>query len=75
MNRYTDSEVECGISAYEFGDDWIHIEFSGNVVYEYTYASAGAHYVEMMKRLAKAGVALDEFINSHVKHKYSRRVR
>ena len=75
MNRYTDSDVKSRVSAYEFGDDWIHVEFSGGVVYEYTYASAGAHYVEMMKRLAKAGVALDEFIDMHVKHRYSRRVR
>ena len=75
MNRYTESDVKSRVSAYEFGDDWIHVEFSDGVVYEYTHASAGAHYIEMMKRLAKAGVALNEFIDMHVKHKYSRRVR
>ena len=75
MNRYSDSEVKCELSAYEFGDDWIHIEFNHGVVYEYTYDSAGSHNVEMMKRLAETGHSLNNFVHDHVRHKYSRRVR
>lgn len=73
MKNYKDVDGDSGVLEYEYGEDWINVKFSTGAVYEYTYASAGAHYIELMKRLADAGVALNDFIQTHVKHKYSRR--
>lgn len=74
MKPYKDVNRDSGVSAYEYGVDWIHVEFSTGAVYEYTNVSAGSHNIETMKRLADSGNGLNAFINTHVKYKYLRRI-
>jgi hypothetical protein len=74
MKTYTDIDHDSGVSAYEYGDNWIHVQFSTGAIYEYTYASAEQSNIEKMKRLADAGDGLNAFINTNVKKLYSRRI-
>ncbi|MBZ0259237.1 MAG: hypothetical protein K8F90_01355 [Hyphomicrobiales bacterium] len=73
MPKYTDRDGDSGISRFEYGSDWIEVEFErGNErVYRYTYASAGAGHVEKMKRLADAGEGLNAYINKQVAKLYA----
>lgn len=75
MTRYTNIDGDSGVAGYEFGSDWIHVQFSTGAIYEYTYSSAGGSNIESMKRLAASGDGLNAFINTTVKRMYSRRVR
>ena len=75
MERYSDVDKDSGIIGYETGDDYIRVQFSGNSVYLYTYASAGATNIEQMKKLAADGEGLNAFINKNVRKKYARKER
>ena len=60
-----------GVRAYEYGEDWIIIEFkTTRKHYKYTYPSAGAHNVEKMKQLADAHSGLNRYIMKHVRNLY-----
>jgi len=74
MKHYANLDGDSGVAAYEYGPDWIHVQFSTGSVYEYTYGSAGSMNIETMKRLADSGDGLNAFINTTVKKSYSRRV-
>jgi len=65
MKHYTDSDNDSNISAYEYGDDFIVVEFKDGSRYAYTYASAGSGNIEEMKRLANCGDGLNSFISRH----------
>lgn len=75
MKAYRNIDGDSGVAAYEYGADWIHVQFSTGSVYEYTYGSAGSGNIETMKSLADSGDGLNAFINTTVKKLYSRRVR
>jgi hypothetical protein len=75
MQHYRDIDGDSGISAYETGDDFIRVQFKTGSVYLYTYASAGSHHIEQMKRLAASGDGLNAYINTHVKKLYARKER
>jgi hypothetical protein len=75
MKTYRDIDGDTGVAAYEYGPDWIQVEFKTGSVYEYTYASAGQNKIETMKQLADSGEELNAFINKNVRKLYSRRVR
>jgi hypothetical protein len=75
MQRYGNAGGDSGISAYEFGGDWITVEFSDGAAYRYTYASAGAGCIEQMKQLAQRGSGLNGYINRYAKHGYESRLR
>lgn len=70
-----DLSGDSAVTGYEIGARSIAVEFQGDRVYEYTYASAGAASVERMKELARAGRGLSTFISRVVREKYARRVR
>ena len=71
MERYRNSGGDSGISAYEIGDDYIIVKFSGTVrTYRYSYRKAGQNHVETMKRLARSGNGLNSYINRDVKNLY-----
>jgi hypothetical protein len=75
MERYANRSGDSGVSIYEIGNTHIWVGFNGGRVYEYTYASAGASNIEMMKSYALAGRGLCSFIQRHVKQRYSRKIR
>lgn len=71
MIDYKDIDGDSGVLAYEFGTDYIDVQFKGiSRVYRYSYQSAGREYVETMKVLAQNGNGLNSFINKNVKYLY-----
>lgn len=74
MISYKDIDHDSNVSAYEYGDDYIIVQFKDGGTYEYNYQSAGMHNVEMMKRLADSGDGLNAYINKHVRKNYSRKL-
>jgi hypothetical protein len=75
MKTYRDIDGDSGVVAYDYGPDWIHVQFKTDAVYEYTYPSAGQENIEKMKLLADSGDGLNSFINKQVRKLYSRRIR
>jgi hypothetical protein len=74
MKVYRDLNGDSGVTAYDYGSDWIHVQFKSGSVYEYTYASAGQINIEQMKRLADSGDGLNSFINKNVRKLFSRQI-
>ena len=75
MERYKNIDGDSGVAAYEIGADFIRVQFRDGSVYLYTYASAGPHNIEHMKKLAAAGDGLNAFINTNVRKSYARKER
>jgi len=79
MKRYENLSGNSGVVAYEIGDGWIIVEFEGDASatarrYRYTAASAGAHAVSEMQRLARAGRGLATFVSrQHPQYENDRR--
>lgn len=75
MPVYRDVDGDSGVLSYEYGRDWIEVEFERGATrfYTYTYASAGAAHIEQMKRLADFGEGLNAYINRHVARGYASR--
>ena len=74
MKEYKNRAGNSGIISYDYGLDWIHVQFEDGDVYEYNYEVTGELDVEEMKRLADHGVGLNSFINRFVRNYYSRKV-
>lgn len=71
MEIYSDIDNDSGVHGYEINDTSITIYFKGtSKPYTYSYSRAGQHHVETMKRLARTGDGLNEYINDHVKKAY-----
>lgn len=64
MERYKDIDGDSGVVAYEYGDDYIRVQFSTGKTYLYTYASADSINIEQMKVLARKGDGLNAYINT-----------
>ena len=75
MTPYKNLGGNSGVRAYEIGPDFIRVQFSDNSIYLYTYASAGSHNIEHMKRLAVDGRGLNSFITTNVRYDYARKER
>lgn len=75
MRAYQHRDHESGVTAYETGADFIKVEFMGDSVYLYNYASTGVHDVEQMKKLAANGQGLSTFISQHVRDRYAAKLR
>lgn len=75
MMPYNNIDGDSGVSAYEYGADYIRVQFSTRSVYLYTYNSAGAQNIEHMKMLAQNGEGLNAFINKTVRKLYARKER
>lgn len=61
-----------GVGAYEYGEDWIVIEFKTGKRYKYTYQSAGSQHIENMKRLADDHSGLNRYVLKNVRNNYVR---
>jgi len=73
MPIYKDIDGDSGVNSYEYGDDCITVWFNGTSrSYTYSYASAGSHHIEEMKRLADIGDGLNAYINYNAKYLYER---
>ena len=70
MKRYLNVNGNSNIIAYEFGEDYIDIEFGDGSVYRYSYSSAGQYNVEEMKRLAEQGYGLNGYLMHNIRHGY-----
>jgi hypothetical protein len=75
MQPYRDIDGDSGVAAYEIGDGSITVLFTTGAEYLYTNASAGAHNIAEMQRLAKAGDGLNAYIQRYVRQGYARRLR
>lgn len=70
MKIYKDIDGDSGVVAYEYGNDYIRVQFKTGSPYTYNYDSAGRHHIEKMKELADAGDGLNAYINYNVKYNY-----
>lgn len=75
MTPYKDIDGDSNVSAYDYGSDWIQVQFKDGSVYEYTSSSAGQGNIDTMKRLADAGEGLNSHIQRYVRNGYSRIIR
>jgi hypothetical protein len=73
MKAYRDINGDSGVSAYEYGDDWIDVQFKYGGTYRYLASGIGSVHLSAMKRLADAGDGLNAYINTHpeIKKGYS----
>ena len=76
MKPYTDRNRDSGIVAYEYGDDWIHIQFKHGGTYEYLSSNISAAHLNTMKRLSDSGYGLNAYNNKQpeIKNKRSRKL-
>lgn len=73
MPKYKDLDRDSGVRRYEYGPDWIEVEFERGSIrtYRYTYLSAGSTHIEEMKRLADLGEGLNAYIQRNVAQQYA----
>lgn len=73
MKAYRDINGDSGISAYDYGDDWITVQFKHGGTYQYRASGIGSNHLNTMKHLADAGDGLNAYINTHpeIKSGYS----
>ena len=73
MKPYRDINGDSGICAYDYGNDWIMVEFKHGGTYEYRSAKIGIRHLSAMKQLADSGDGLNSYINTNpdVKSGYS----
>lgn len=62
MKIYRDLDGDSGISAYDYGEDWIRVQFKGGIVYEYEASMIGQAHITAMKALADDGEGLNAYI-------------
>lgn len=62
MKNYQDINGDSGISAYDYGDDWVKVQFKGGSIYEYKAFKIGHAHISAMKKLADLGDGLNAYI-------------
>jgi hypothetical protein len=72
MEAYANRSGHSNVHAYELSDSGIVVQFKTGQKYLYTVASAGANAITTMHQLARSGIGLNSFINTHVRKKYAR---
>ena len=70
MRRYLNLNGNSSIFAYDFGADYIDVEFRDGAMYRCSYSSAGQYNVEEMKRLAIQGYGLNSYIMRNCRFRY-----
>ncbi len=73
MKAYADINGDSGISAFNYGDDWIKAQFKDGKTYEYKASKIGQAHITVMKILADSGDGLNAYImrNPTVKNSWS----
>jgi hypothetical protein len=74
MKPYRNRNRDAGVVAYDYGPDWIRLQFSRGETYEYLAKDIGRTNLKTMKHLADSGDGLTTFINTTptVRDGYSR---
>ncbi len=62
MKAYRDINGDSGISSYDYGDDWIKVQFKDGKTYEYLTSKIGLEHIKAMKVLADSGDGLNSYI-------------
>lgn len=62
MKAYRDINGDSGISAYDYGDDWIKVQFKDGKTYGYQVSKIGQAHIIAMKALADEGDGLNSYI-------------
>ena len=75
MKIYMDFAADAGVDAYDYGRDWIRVQFRDGAIYEYTRDSAGEQVIEDMKHRALLGRDLKAYIDANAKLLYSRQLK
>lgn len=75
MQHYKNLGGDSNVAAYEYGSDFIRVQFKDGSIYLYTSSSAGAKNIERMKQLADSGRGLNSFINTTVRKLYKTKER
>ncbi len=75
MHRYKNLSGQSNVVFYEFGSDFIKVQFGDGSVYLYNTQSTGSADITEMQRLAVAGSGLNRFISRVVKKRYARKLR
>jgi hypothetical protein len=65
MRHYKNINQGSSVLAYEYGNEWITIEYVTGNLHTYKYADAGRSHVESMKKYADKGKGLDSYISQH----------
>lgn len=73
MKTYRNIDGDSGIVAYDYGNDWIIVQFKNGQAYEYQASKIGQAHISAMKELADAGEGLHSYImrNPIVKNGWS----
>jgi hypothetical protein len=71
MHRYRNLDGNSGVSFYEYGPDFIRLQFLGGSIYRFDYQRPGQTHVEQMKELAQAGRGLSTYLSRHVQGAYA----
>ncbi len=73
MKAYKDIDGDSGIAAYDYGDDWIKVQFKRGQTYLYQASKIGQTHIATMRSLADAGEGLHSYImrNPTVKNGWS----
>ena len=72
MKVYANRGGNSSVRYYEYGGDYITIQFKTGAPYTYSYRSAGKYNVETMKQLADSGQGLGSFIMRNCSKLYER---
>ena len=65
MKPYRNIDGDSGVAAYEYGNDWISVQFRHCGTYTYRATRIGTSHIANMKRLADAGDGLNAYINTN----------
>ncbi len=65
MQPYRNLSGKSGVSAYEYGDDWIGVQFKRGFTYKYQASKIGTAHISTMKRLADSGAGLATYISKN----------
>ena len=71
MEGYTDLGRDSEITFFEVNKFSILVQFKDRGSYVYNYSVTGEIHVEEMKKLARIGEGLNEYINKNVRRKYA----
>jgi len=75
VKRYQGLAGDSGVTAYQFEDDAIIIEFVDGRIYVYNSVAPGSRHVKRMKELAELGRGLATYINQFVRGNYAEKIK
>jgi hypothetical protein len=74
MTPYLNLGGDSAVTSYQYGHDFIEVEFKHKDIYRYSYLRPGSQHVEIMKTLADNGEGLGAYINKYVRDKYEKKL-